>query len=298
MILSTEESSAVEKALRRLEKEPAWEFNFTFVDQAKEGVVKNYIVRWLNTHYGPLWNNANSSEKVRRPYEYALRNIVLPNPGEEAQSYNLRIKRLVEERTDRLMIKHNGSFSAYEGAYTKLGIPARTIGNNLEEMARIVWAQMTTRERLTHTDEQSYINKIKNIFLSEWQGKELVNLRDYIYFYVTQLRQAYLTGNLDERHLNAEVERIVKAFEDSGYKEKALRALMHVVIVKGATATWNRVPQGEQIHFFKWNSLTASLPYTHAASLDLIDADHHLRTEDAWNMSRLLIITWSRILVL
>ena len=116
-----------------------------------------------------------------------------------------------------------------------------------------------------------------------------LRLRDYIYFVLPLLREAYLKGAISKADLEAENTRVVRIIgENPNMKKKGpadnivkgLEPTMRAVIVDGVYATWNR--SGEQPHATKWNSLTATLPFVHGPVLELIDADHHARTEGVW----------------
>ncbi|MBU1134548.1 MAG: hypothetical protein KJ569_06520, partial [Candidatus Omnitrophica bacterium] len=160
-----------------------------------------------------------------------------------------QVKLHVEDKTDRNMIKHSGSLCPIEEAFEKL------------------------------SDE-------------ERGGPQIKTFREYLYYYVPGRRQQYLRGEISEKELLAEANQMAGLIEskyDINDKKKApyysaIKPLIVAMFMKGLTATWNRVPQGEQVHLFKWNSLTASLPYVHSLTLDLIDADHHSRTEDIWSL--------------
>jgi hypothetical protein len=230
-----------------------------------------YVVIWADTHLADLWNTGKSAMKVKRSWEYRIRQI-MPQWSEE------QIAQVVEDKTDRIMIKHSGSFGAYyEPGFKALSEEDRTFKAALDKLS------------------PEKLQKIRDLFPEEYDDIVMATLREYLYYFIPLLRKAYLRGDIDRSDLIAESKRICdlikvdiekKHQKDSGNDKikqvkQALRHLMYLVIVDGSAATWNR--GGEQVHFFKWNSLTASLPYVHGPTLDLIDSDHHARTEDIWS---------------
>ncbi|MBF0330539.1 MAG: hypothetical protein HQL17_01275 [Candidatus Omnitrophica bacterium] len=266
---------ADEDTLRALavEMKPSERVELKLTDPKMEA----YIIPWATTFLASLWNNANSSLKVRRPYEYIIENVVSDaDLVEEYGNAEAGRRILLESKTDRIMMKHSGSSEQYE----------------------IAFMQDKNNGRV----DQDVIKKLPDDIRAhiEALADKKLTLRDYIYYVVPLLRQAHLAGWVSRDDLELEVQRVVGIIQASNqYKtkfnaviKKGLEGNIRLIILDGVTATWNRTNQDyidqnlmtEQPHSMKWNSLTASLPFVHGLALDLVDADHHLRTEDGWNL--------------
>ncbi|MCX5711785.1 MAG: hypothetical protein NTY47_01785, partial [Candidatus Omnitrophica bacterium] len=231
--------------------------------------LKNYLERWANSYLADLWNNAFSALKIKRRYAFTL-GMLMPRSSEE----ELRI--MVEAKTSRIMVKHAMSFAeTFEMGFFNSSSAERTIQSALNKI-RV--------EELTADKKQA----LEEIFPVNCRNQVMRTLREYMYYFVPRLRLAYNLGILNERHLKDELERIIALIVSGGKNADSLSPLMEAVVIYGLSATWNRTNKKidnwiEQVHSFKWNSLTASLPYTFGLTLDLIDADHHARTEDIWS---------------
>ncbi|MBM3244425.1 MAG: GNAT family N-acetyltransferase, partial [Candidatus Omnitrophica bacterium] len=243
-------------------------------------VAMEYLVPWANTYLADLWNNSYSALKIKRRYDFSVRMIV---PAMNVLSR----EQLVEDKTSRLMVKHSGSFGmVFEIAFDKLSKAERNIGaalNNLHLTAR--------QEKL-----------IRRLFKNADYNADLFTLREYLYYFIPVLRNACMQRIIDKAELQKEATRIISLLQPiltnmitaqpkNGDLKKvapSLEPIMRAVIEDGLTATWNRektigLKRIEQVHAFKWNSLTASMAYSFGLTLDLIDADHHSRTEDIWS---------------
>ncbi len=237
-----------EDQMRELIKHPRNQLNL-------RAEIMEYLVPWANTYLADLWNNVYSALKIKRRYNATVR-LLAPHLTQAQRN------QITEDKTSRIMVKHSGSFAnVYEPAF-------------------------------------------KNLTAELRHGCD--TLREYMYYYIPQLRNRYMQGEISRAELEREAETIIAALQIEVDKKKdellakdpqqkdantktarsssqGLRSMMEAVVLGGLNATWNRVPAGEQVHMFKWNSLTASLPYSFGLTLDLIDADHHARAEDIWS---------------
>ncbi|NLE64408.1 MAG: hypothetical protein GX606_00620, partial [Elusimicrobia bacterium] len=304
-------SPAEKIAMLSLIKEQHKELRFDTPERHK--AFMSYIIPWATTQLASLWNNSNSALKIKRRYAYTLARI---HPEYSAAELALA----VEAFTRNVMVKHTQSSMYMEYAFPAMAdedkFIAQVPGNaqivTLREYlyyylplvrAALHRGEITPEQLEKYADNfgRKMVVKLEELkaIASRYDPKDPATKPVLKEFYDAVAAKRLEDFGLIKREKTDPKDPDYVEFLVSGNpvallnkatygtNVKGIVPMVRAMIVDGLNATWNRADLyhvfNEQTHNFKWNSLTASLPYTGAIAVDLIDADHHARTEDIWS---------------